>query len=328
MSGDAGDRHDPLLREAAEWLELVQRDDPSTEDLARWQAWLAGSDERRAAFRRVEDLWHAAAQLERHPRTQTRRLMSPRMLAAAVTAVAVGVLFWVWAPWSPFGLRDLSVVETGPGEHRQLALPDGSQLVLGARSAIAVRYTTATRYLVMESGEAYFNVGHDAERPFVVRAGTATITAVGTAFNVRRVEDRVVVTVVEGSVDVANVIPVRMSDTRRQQPKSMRVQAGQEMVYGDGVDEMRLADVGEVTSWQAGRREYLRESLKYVVPDVGRYTTRRIVIADEKVAAMPYTGTVLEGEVDDWLQSLELAFPIEVVHVDDETVVLRSREGK
>jgi transmembrane sensor len=206
-------------------------------------------------------------------------------------------------------------------------------LLVGGRSEITVQYTTAARYLVVQSGEAYFDVEHDPSRPFVVRAGSATITAVGTAFNVHRVEDRVVVTVVEGSVDVASVVPLDLPESGKTAeprvqpilPKPTRVKAGQEMVYSDRGSQLRLADVGEATSWQAGRLSYLGEPLKYVVPDVARYTTRQIVIADEEVGAMRYAGTVLEGEVDDWLRSLEHSFDIEVVYVNDHTVLLRHR---
>jgi transmembrane sensor len=328
-------RDDALLREAAEWFELVHRDDARTEDLARWQAWLAGGDHRRQAFRKVEDLWHTAGQLP-HAQPVAPRMPYLRAAAAIASVTLLGVL-WAWSQWGPFGARDLSVVETRSGEHRELSLPDGSRLMVGGRSAIKVQYTPAARYLIMESGEAYFNVEHDPARPFVVRAGSATITAVGTAFNVHRVEDRVVVTVVEGSVDIASVVPVTMPDskgTHAPRPQAMllkptRLRAGQEMVYGDRDTEVRLADVGEATSWQAGRLKYLREPLKYVVPDVERYTTRQIVIADEQVGAIRYTGTVLEGELDDWLTTLEQTFPeIEVVRVNDETVLLKSKAAE
>jgi transmembrane sensor len=320
-----------LLREAAEWFELVHRDDPRTEDLARWQSWLAGSDERRQAFRRVEQLWHTAGQLPR-PRPTSRRPAVLRIAAAAAALALLGVLWAVWQP-GPFGSRDLSVVETRPGEHRELSLPDGSRLLVGARSEVTVQYTPAARYLVVANGEAYFNVEHDPSRPFVVRAGSATITAVGTAFNVHRVNERVVVTVVEGSVDVASVVPVTMPapdgtpEPRAEPPlpEPTRLRAGQEMVYSDQAVEVRVADVGEAMSWQAKRLRYFGETLKYVVPDVERYTDLQIVIADEEVGAIRYTGTVLEGEVDDWFTALEQTFPIEVVHVNDETVLLKSR---
>jgi transmembrane sensor len=322
---------DVLLREAAEWFELVHRDDARTEDLARWQAWLTGSDEHRTAFRKVEDLWHAAGQLP-HPEPASRRKPYLRWAAAVASVTLLGVL-WAWSQWGPFGSRDLSIVETGPGEHQELSLPDGSRLLVGARSEVTVQYTPAARYLVIQSGEAYFNVERDATRPFVVRAGSATITAVGTAFNVHRVADRVIVTVVEGSVDVASVVPVTMPDSRplpesrieSALPKPTRLQAGQEMVYSDRAVEVRFADVGEATSWQAGKLRYRSESLRYVVPDVQRYTTRQLVIADDAVGSTRYTGTVLEGEVDDWLRGLEQVFPIEVVHVNEQTVLLKSR---
>ena len=55
----------------------------------------------------------------------------------------------------------------------------------------------------LASGEAYFDVVHDASRPFTVYAGNRRITDIGTKFSVFRNGDDVRVTVREGRVRVA-----------------------------------------------------------------------------------------------------------------------------
>src|SRR5690606_27572020 len=74
------------------------------------------------------------------------------------------------------------------------------------RTRIVVDFSSATRSVFIDSGEAYFEVAHDAARPFVVHAGGGTITAVGTAFNVHSVLGRVSVAVVEGAVNVQSTV--------------------------------------------------------------------------------------------------------------------------
>src|SRR5260370_1274200 len=51
-------------------------------------------------------------------------------------------------------------------------------------------------------GEAHLAVAKDSSRPFIVTAGGVSVRAVGTAFNVRRVEQRVEVFVTEGKVRI------------------------------------------------------------------------------------------------------------------------------
>src|SRR5690606_34952861 len=92
--------------------------------------------------------------------------------------------------------------QTERAEHKALVLPDGSTVRLGALTSISLNYTDEMRYLVLEGGEAFFEVARDQRRPFIVQTGAITVKAVGTAFNVRRAAERVSVTVSEGAVDV------------------------------------------------------------------------------------------------------------------------------
>ncbi len=94
------------------------------------------------------------------------------------------------------------VIETRTGTNRDATLPDGSQVTIAGGSRLAARYSEKERGLSLERGEAFFRVKKDARRPFVVHALDATITAVGTAFNVRAEEGAVRVAVTEGAVSV------------------------------------------------------------------------------------------------------------------------------
>ncbi|MCG8696066.1 MAG: FecR domain-containing protein, partial [Minwuiales bacterium] len=127
-----------------------------------------------------------------------------RWAIAATLLLTIGTT--VWLAINEDSLTEpetqLRVVETKESEHRSIELEDGSTIALGAASSLSVNYSGKRRTVVLEAGEALFEVAKDPNRPFVVLAGNGTITAVGTAFNVRRDADRVVVTVTEGEVEV------------------------------------------------------------------------------------------------------------------------------
>ncbi len=108
-------------------------------------------------------------------------------LSGSVAAAAIVLLTLQIALRQPAG-RDMTgevMIETQTGANRDATLPDGSQVTIAGGSRLAARYTAQERSLLLERGEAYFRVKKDARRPFVVRALDATVTAVGTAFNVR-----------------------------------------------------------------------------------------------------------------------------------------------
>jgi transmembrane sensor len=82
-------------------------------------------------------------------------------------------------------------------------LPDGSWITLNKRSSISYpsRFTGHTRKVVLK-GEAFFNVTADKNKPFIIRAGDAEITVVGTSFNVKNEKGLTEVVVETGIVRV------------------------------------------------------------------------------------------------------------------------------
>lgn len=88
-----------------------------------------------------------------------------------------------------------------------IRLPDGSTVLLNDSSQLSYRESEAEGFReVTLTGEAYFDVRHDATMAFVVRSGNVKTTALGTAFNIsaRPHQKEVVVTVTRGKVQVSN----------------------------------------------------------------------------------------------------------------------------
>jgi transmembrane sensor len=254
---------------------------------------------------------------------------------------------------------------TGPSEHRLIELPDGSSVTLGARTELSTHYTASRRVIFLERGEAWFAVAHNPTRPFTVLAGGGAITAIGTQFDVRREldaagADRVIVTVDNGTVEVgppSTTIPQEASDAintsntrdrgamgatgdtravhRSRAPTRpadewtpARLVKGQELTYSaDGPEgKIELVNLDEVSAWKYGRLEYRHTPLKLVIPRVSRYSQKEIVLADGVVGELPFSGTVFEGQVADWLHALEAAYPIEVTETDDRYLIRYRRD--
>ena len=256
----------------------------------------------------------------------------PLAMAAGFAAIAVLTVFLLRGNLiEPNGLDQIESYQTSLSEHRNVVLSDGSEVVLGAVSSISVNFTSGQRMVVLDRGEALFTVSKDSNRPFVVVAGLGSITAVGTAFNVRRDEGRVVVTVTEGTVkfNPTQKNPAASSTGNPgiiSTPEPQQLTVGYQAVYGAGsLEVVKLQDPTIVTSWQSGRLQYLAEPLKYVITGVNRYSDIEIIIADKSIGEMVFTGSVFQDQTDSWLLGLEEVFSIEVVATGNDKVLLKKR---
>lgn len=123
-----------------------------------------------------------------------------------------------------------TVVENATADNKRVILPDGSIVQMSPQSEI--RYTShnngPARELFLE-GEAYFDVAHNASRPFYVYAGNVVTKVLGTSFIVRaRGEDkRVTVSVKTGKVSVYS---------RKASHKKTVLTPNQEAVYDNATD--------------------------------------------------------------------------------------------
>jgi transmembrane sensor len=210
-------------------------------------------------------------------------------------------------------------IATPVGNNREISLPDGSQATLGGATALTVSYTARQRTVVLNSGEAFFEVRPEPGRPFVVQTPSGQVAAVGTAFNVRTDGHTLRVTVSNGSVEIVTRVATA-------QPR-MRLAAGQQAVLRPNDAPVTEAiDPHVVTAWTTGTLKFIDEPLDSVIAAVNRYSPTRIEIKGGGVGNLRYTGTVVSGRVEEWLAALPNVFPIEVVSQDSDRVILRSRE--
>ncbi|MFL5539125.1 MAG: FecR domain-containing protein, partial [Longimicrobiaceae bacterium] len=152
----------------------------------------------------------AAPETARGPRLVPSAARAPRWrpspflrAAAVVLLLAGGVLVWRTLSRRSAAVQPIAYT-TEVGARRTVNLPDGSaaQLAPLSRIEVAPGYGRPNRSVAL-TGEAYFEVEHDAAHPFIVRTRTAEVRDLGTTFSVAEADSggsRVVVT--EGSVSL------------------------------------------------------------------------------------------------------------------------------
>lgn len=312
---------------AADWLVRLH-DAPGDEALAvAWLQWCEEDPRNLREFHSAQSVWHAAnpsaPQLPSVPESivgasppvqrWTNRRTWLGLAATVLIAVGVGSTVYLRSDNDEL-LQSYATPIAGTGSS---VLPDGSRVELGADSRITTRYTAKQRSISVDFGEAYFLVAKDPARPFLVDAGDMKVTAVGTAFNVRRNNDRVVIAVSEGRVQLNN----NESTDKAALPNAALTPlvAGQQAIYSHDSRTVTIADIKatDVASWRNGVLKYMHEPLGSVAQDLSRYHNKRIIIGDARLSAMPFTGTVFSTRINDALSALESVFPLEVKERSD-----------
>ena len=316
----AGDPNDPR-DVAAAWFSRERSGEMTAQEAAALQAWLEADPLHAEAYAQTRQAWAEAAAVRADPQVmairehwlgshaQRRRRQAMRAIAASVMAVVVaggGFAGWRWAV-GPKPLGD-HTFQTAVGERRVVKLPDGSEVTLNTNSVLRTRADKGKRLVYLEKGQAFFEVAHDASHPFVVTAAGRTVTALGTAFDIR-VDGPFRVTLVEGKVRVEAAAPAMASATPG--PRSVKVQAtemvaGSELIAPDD-EQWRLtrADVLTETSWTRGQLVFENQPLGDVVRELNRYSVQKMAVADGSLARTPISGTFKIGDADHFIHALE-----------------------
>lgn len=314
---------DILLDQAFEWYVRLQDCDVTEQERAGCAAWLAESDQHRAAWQRAEQVWlrlQPAADALRQPLpvapappVALHRRGKPRWaraiggLAAALVLALVG-----YACYDPAYLAEH---RTAVAEQREWLLEDGSRVHLAPDSALDVDYQAGQRRIRLHRGEAWFQVAADAQRPFVVEAAGGGVRALGTAFSVRHANGGVRVLVSEHRVEVSH---------GKQQ---VRLEKGQAVHYDrDGMSRPVSVNLGNELAWRRQRLVFEDVSLDRVLTELQRYLSTRLVLTDAAVAALPVTTVLDTRQPEQALDSLAGMFELRLSAVGPWVTLVRAGE--
>lgn len=310
---------------ALDWFLMIS-ENPDAE--ADCNAWRAADPAHEQAWKDVSEVWTRTAELggleredwreeidELTRRATFRRRRQWGFAIAASIVAAIGLGWFVNLPDAEYF--------TAPGQTRMVALQDGSQLTIGARSDVEIRFGEDERRVVLNSGQAFFEVAHDADRPFTVLAGDAEVRVTGTMFDVRSSEHEVTVSVSEGQVEVRHrpMLPSLGPDSPTLVLTKGMKSSLQEGAMEFAAPEKLLVPAGE---WRKGRFFYQDATLSQIAWDAGRYSSVPIRITDPSIGQLKVTTSFQVDEVAQFLDNLTTILPIRR-HVDgDGTITLEA----
>ncbi len=321
---------------AADWVARLHSGEMTVEDEAGLGRWLDADPAHRREYGRHLQAWAGAESLRDDPAIRgildaanaerpagggerAAGPTSPPMRAnapgrrsrsaslgwvAAASIVAAGAALYLYRAFGDDSLR------TAVGEIRSVTLADGSTVTLNTATRMAARMGRESRVVEFEQGEAFFDVKADARRPFVVRTPNGEVRVLGTQFNVRRTGSFVEVTVKEGRVEVRPV------DETVSPP--IQLTARQKLAFaargGAAPRPVSEPETSLIASWRNGDVIFQRDTLISVISELGRYTPKRLVMDDPKLANLAVSGVFRphgrEGDVEGFIVGLQAALPL------------------
>ncbi len=319
---------------AARWIVRQESGDWSAEDDAALTAWLDEQMAHKAAFWRLRHGWAASDRVgalgfqTATPRSRARRgwhrvlRARPRAIGAVAAALAVTMGIGTMVLQSPTGFDAGRLtrgkaspsastpvrVQTPVGIRHTIALRDGSRVELNTATIVRTAASDLGREVWLDKGEAYFDIFHRPDHPFVVHAGPRTVTVLGTRFTVRRDGDKVTVAVLSGRVRIED----STSDAGTRSAVIGQGDIAYAQSHGTLVALAAPARVEAMTGWRDGVLVFDNQRLGDAVADFNRYTNRPIRIADPTTADIRIGGTFQIDNSAGFLALLHSAYGLKV----------------
>jgi ferric-dicitrate binding protein FerR (iron transport regulator) len=249
------------------------------------------------------DYQHLLSKLNRKiDRLPTNRIFSIQnyvryaAAVAAVALIAVSVSFFVmdqqkkrYQNWELARNPELIEIYNPKGIRTTVTLSDGSIVILNADSRISyVKDFLLDNRTVQLEGEAFFEVAKDAFRPFVVEAGMAKMTVLGTSFNVRSYPENnyIATTLIEGSIRVEIGKEART------------LLPGDQSVIRKTSHENRVREVNpeDVTGWIDGKLHFRHTPFSEIVATLERTFSVHIQVENDLLLRKNFTGQFIHGE--------------------------------
>lgn len=260
-----------------------------------------------------------------------------RMLSGAAAVILLAAAWWVWQGIAKTGSTTTTApqqeIATLPGSIRKIKLPDGSLVWLNEGSKMG--YNDAFNNSLREvwlTGEAYFDVVKNPEKPFIIHAKKVNVKVLGTAFNVRALPNQSTVetSLVRGSVEVTIdgtpdtryllkpnqklVVPVDAKDSK---PMASAVRYYPLNKVADEHADSLIAEV----SWIDRKLAFYESNFRDLAVELEKRYHVSFVFRNKAVEELVFTGVFHEQNLRQALHALSLTAPFKY-SISDSTVII------
>jgi ferric-dicitrate binding protein FerR (iron transport regulator) len=244
-----------------------------------------------------------------------RALNRPRFVGIAASILVLLGIGFALLKWSQRHTRWEELKTTS--QQSKVILADGTAVYLNANSAL--EFPTVFKgenRIVKLKGEAFFDVKHNKNHPFIIETQAIKIKVLGTSFNVKSSREEAEVLVSRGSVQLQN---------KAKTNEFVVLKKGEFASLKNHQLKSRNLDDVNYLAWHTKMLIFDHTPLNQVVNTLNRVYSKHIVLQDEKLYSLPLTAKYNQMEVNVLLKAICISFDLKQKH-EKNTIVLYSEK--
>ncbi len=258
----------------------------------------------------------------------------------AIAASVIGFSFFIYLKtFTKEAIKNsLNEVATKKGSKSFIKLPDGSQVWLNADSKLTFKenFGDKTREVSL-NGEAFFDVFHDAEHPFIIHTGKVDVKVLGTTFNIRNyaLDKTMEATLIKGKIEVTLTDrPDEKIFIHPQEKIIISKESG--LLVNNKIKSVNgLAVINKFilttvtlkdtliaeTAWMKDKMVFVNQSLELIAEELERKFAVIIVFKNNTVKQYRYTGVFEKETVSEIFHIIQLSRKINYT-INDKTITI------
>lgn len=207
-------------------------------------------------------------------------------------------------------------VTTGFGDHKKVTLPDGSTVVLNSGSTLlfSKKFEGNVRKVAL-TGEAFFDIKKNIDKPFIVTTNHIKIKVLGTSFNIKSYPDdeKTETTLVTGKVEVI----------QNKKKESVFLKPSERATFYTNNNKISVDSVNSynIVAWQEGKLIFDKTPLKQVVSDLKRNYNVEFMIMSDSLFKYKYTGKFDNLTLEEVLELLKISSPINYKYENNKIIL-------
>jgi transmembrane sensor len=286
----------------------------SEADIARLNTWRESDASHEAHFLQSQSIWNKTNRPEEEIDLDAAWLNVQARLARPVSRnnylgmlkIAAAVLLVCSIGWIAFNslYNPMLTIQTAANEQKEIKLPDGSIVWLNELSSLRYSKTfKGNQRNVALTGEAFFEVMKNPEKPFIISSEQAITQVLGTSFNLR---------VLKGTKEAfLNVVTGKVRFTSVANASEVIVVAGEKAAINSIGNTTKTGPVIEnELAWKSGKLVFEDASLKEVFSTLENYFKIKIAVDNPAILTCHFTGTFMKPEVDDIFNTISKALQL------------------
>lgn len=242
-----------------------------------------------------------------------------RILSRVAAVLVLGFISYLAVDWLQTEKQSpttLMISKENPrGQKSKIQLPDGTVVWLNAESQLQYPevFKDPVRKVYLE-GEAFFDVKHNPDQPFIISLNGGQIKVLGTSFNVRVYpeDQQIETTVLTGKVAFQS-----------ESAETSDILPGEQVIYrkSNKVLVKQPIDTGEIIAWTRGELRFKDDSLKEVVKELERWFNIKINIRNKRILKCRITANFNNKSLEEILKNIQEILPIDFELKDNEVAL-------